>query len=180
MLSRGVTRALANVATVARLLLVPPIAWAILDDRAPVALILLAVAVGTDAIDGWLARRYGTTVLGSWLDVTADRLLIGAVVGALWWTGGLATWITGVLVGRELLVAAGALAAFAPSRPMRPLIVGKVHTALAFLLLVAAVAAAGGLAPAWLVDGLAILATATAVLSLGAYADRLRAWARTG
>ena len=174
MASRGLTRALANLATFARLLLVAPIAWAILEDRAVTALVLLAAAVGTDAIDGWLARRYGTTVLGSWLDVTADRLLIAAVVAALWWTQGLASWITGVLVAREALVAAGALAAFAPSRPMRPLIVGKLHTALAFLLLVAAVAAAGGLAPAVVVDVLAVMVTVTAVLSLAAYADRLR------
>jgi phosphatidylglycerophosphate synthase len=162
------------VATTARLFLVPPIAWAILEDRAPAALALLAAAVATDAIDGWLARRFGTTLLGSWLDVTADRLLIAAVVGALWWTEGLAGWITAVLVAREALVGAGALVAFAPSRPMRPLIAGKVHTALAFLLLVTAVAATGGLAPALLVDALAILATATAVISLAAYADRMR------
>lgn len=174
MATYGLTRALANLATVARLVLVAPIAWAILEDRAPIALVLVAAAVGTDAIDGWLARRYGTTVLGSWLDVTADRLLIAAVVGALWWSGGLAAWITAVLVGRELLVGAGALVAFAPSRLMRPLIIGKVHTVLAVLLLIAAVAAAGGLAPASIVDGLAVVVTVTAVLSLAAYAERLR------
>lgn len=174
MAARGLSRALANLATAARLLMVAPIAWAILQDREVVALALLTVAVGTDAIDGWLARRFGTTVLGSWLDVTADRLLIGAVVGALWWTGGLAEWVTLVLVLREALVGLGALAAFAPSRPMRPLIVGKAHTACAFLLLVAAVAAAGGLVPSALVDALAAVVTVTAVLSLAAYAERVR------
>ncbi len=155
-------------------MLVPPIAWTILAERAPTALVLLAAAVATDALDGWLARRFGTTVLGSWLDVTADRLLIAAVVGALWWSGGLAGWITAVLVLREGLVAAGALAAFAPHRPMRPLLVGKLHTATAFLLLVTAVAATGELVPPALVDGLAVVVTATAVLSLAAYAERVR------
>lgn len=174
MISRGLTRALANVATVLRLLLVAPIAWSILQEREAVALVLLAAAVATDAIDGWLARRFGTTVLGSWLDVTADRLLIGAVVAALWWTEGLAGWITGVIVAREVLVGAGALFAFAPSRPMRPLVVGKTHTALAFLLLVSAVAAAGGFAPALAVDALAVAVTLTAALSLAAYAERLK------
>jgi len=53
-------------------------------------------------------------------------------------------------------------------------VVGKVHTAAAFLLLVAAVAAAGGLAPPLLVDVLAVAVTVTAVLSLAAYAERLR------
>jgi len=172
--ARGLTRVLANLATVGRIVLVAPIAWAILAERAPIALLLLAAAVATDAVDGWLARRFGTSLLGSWLDVTADRLLIAAVVAALWWTGGLDGWITAVLVAREALVAAGALAAFAPSRPMRPLVVGKVHTAAAFLLLVAAVAAAGGLAPPPLVDVLAVAVTVTAVLSLAAYAERLR------
>jgi phosphatidylglycerophosphate synthase len=170
----GVTRALANIATAARLALVVPIAWAILAEREVAALGLLTVAVGTDAIDGWLARRYGTTVLGSWLDVTADRLLIGAVVGALWWSGGLAGWITLVLVLREAVVGLGALVAFAPRRPMRPLVVGKAHTACAFLLLVAAVAAAGEVVAPLVVDALAVMVTITAVLSLAAYADRVR------
>jgi len=173
--ARGLTRALANLATVGRLLLVAPTAWAILDDRAFTALLLLAAAVATDAVDGWLARRFGTSVLGSWLDVTADRLLIAAVVAALWWTGGLDGWVTAVLVVREVLVAAGALVTFAPRRPMRPLVVGKIHTAAAFLLLVAAVAAGGELAPPRLVDGLAVAVTVTALLSLAAYARRLRA-----
>lgn len=172
--SRVLVRALANLATTARLLLVLPIAAAILHDRAPTALVLLAVAVATDAVDGWLARRFGTTVLGSWLDVTADRLLIAAVVGALWWTGGLASWITVVIVLREAAVGLGALVAFAPRRPMRPLPVGKVHTALAFSLLVSAVAAAGDLAPARLVDLFAVLVTVTAVASLASYGWRVR------
>lgn len=174
MASSEFTRALANLVTIARLLLVAPIAWTILQDRGLAALVLLAAAIASDAVDGWLARRFGTTVLGSWLDVAADRLLIAAVVGALWWTGGLAGWITAVLAAREALVAAGAVFAFAPSRPMRPLLVGKLHTALAFLLLFAAVAASAELAPPLLVDGLAATVTVTAVLSLAAYGDRLR------
>jgi phosphatidylglycerophosphate synthase len=171
---RTLVRALANLATTGRLLLVVPTAAAILHDRALIALALVAVAVATDLVDGWLARQFGTTVLGSWLDVTADRLLIAAVVAALWWSGGLATWITLVLVAREALVGLGALVTFAPRRPMKPILVGKVHTALAFLLLVTAVAASGGFAPTALVDVLGVLVTLTAVVSVGWYAWRLR------
>lgn len=172
--SRALLRALANLATITRLLLVGPIAVAIVHQRASVALALLTLAVATDGVDGWLARRFGTTALGSWLDATADRLLIAAVIAALWWSGGVPSWVALVLVMREVAVAAGAIALTPLARPVRPLTVGKVHTALAFGLLVVAVAAVGGLAPPGLVTALAFAVTVSAVVSLAVYARQLR------
>ena len=166
-------RALANLLTLLRLLLVAPVAWLILAGQPGPALAVIVLAVATDAADGQLARRYGTSVLGSWLDVTADRLLIAAVVGALWWTDGLPGWATLVLVLREGVIALGALWTYAPSRPMAPLIIGKLHTAAAFLLVAAGVAAQAGLVPTVVVTGLGGVVVATAAASLVAYARRV-------
>lgn len=74
----------ANAVTVARLVAAPvllglvisigPANWALV-----VAWVLLA---GTDGVDGWLARRQGTTRSGAFLDPLADKFLVlGALVG---------------------------------------------------------------------------------------------------
>lgn len=80
-------RVTANQVTYLRLLLLPLPVWLMYqgypDDRA-VALLAMAVYVAlglTDALDGWLARRYGSTPIGALLDPIADKIfLIAAFV----------------------------------------------------------------------------------------------------
>ena len=71
----------ANAITVARLL-ATPLLVAIIVARGPGWLPFgVALAIGlTDGVDGWLARRQGTTRSGAFLDPLADK---AAVVGAL-------------------------------------------------------------------------------------------------
>jgi CDP-diacylglycerol--glycerol-3-phosphate 3-phosphatidyltransferase len=58
-----------------------PIVWAIAADLRLIAVGLFVVAAATDALDGWIARRAGTTgPLGAFLDPLADKIL---VVGSL-------------------------------------------------------------------------------------------------
>ncbi len=75
---------------------------------------LFVIAVGTDWLDGWYARRYGQiTVLGRILDPFADKVIIcGTFIFLLnarplldlpW---GLHPWMVVVIVGREMLVTA--------------------------------------------------------------------------
>ncbi len=162
--------ALANALTLLRLVLALPIAMAILDGRSLLALLLLLFAVATDGLDGHLARRYGSTALGSWLDVAADRVLIASVTGALWWGGALPVWITLVLLVREAMGIVGALSTHQRKRGVQPLAIGKVYAALVFVLLLVATAAAADFAPPRLVDLLAWLVAAAALLSALAYA----------
>ena len=60
------------------------------EDSWP-AFALWVVLAGSDGVDGYLARRHGTTRSGAFLDPLADKLLIlGAmvalvVVGMFWW-----------------------------------------------------------------------------------------------
>jgi CDP-diacylglycerol---glycerol-3-phosphate 3-phosphatidyltransferase len=74
--------------------------WAI-----PAATVLFTVAALTDFFDGRLARRWKqTTTLGTFLDTTADKLLVSGVLIALVETGRASAWIAFIIVGRELLV----------------------------------------------------------------------------
>lgn len=65
-----------NILSMIRLLLVPPtVALIVLNKMVP-ALILFLVACATDLLDGWIARHYNMkTVLGTWLDPLADKLM---------------------------------------------------------------------------------------------------------
>ena len=72
----------ANAVTVARVLLTPVLLVLIVGvGPSWPALVLWVVLAGTDGVDGYIARRHGTTRSGAFLDPLADKLL---VLGALW------------------------------------------------------------------------------------------------
>ncbi|MFM8354591.1 MAG: CDP-alcohol phosphatidyltransferase family protein, partial [Gammaproteobacteria bacterium] len=66
---------LPNALTVVRILLVLPTAILLWRMQYMQALVLMTVAGASDAIDGWLARRWGAvSQLGAALDPIADKL----------------------------------------------------------------------------------------------------------
>ncbi|MGC8627455.1 MAG: CDP-alcohol phosphatidyltransferase family protein [Acidimicrobiales bacterium] len=74
-------RTVANGVTVARLACTPLLVVLVLHATPSWAALVLWVALtGTDAADGWIARRRGTTASGAFLDPLADKFL---VLGAL-------------------------------------------------------------------------------------------------
>jgi CDP-diacylglycerol---glycerol-3-phosphate 3-phosphatidyltransferase len=82
----------ANFVTVTRLLVSPVLFALIADEGATWRTFVLWIALaGTDGIDGWIARRHGTTRSGAFLDPLADKVLIfGAmamlvVIDEFWW-----------------------------------------------------------------------------------------------
>ncbi len=73
------------------------------------ALVLFAIAAGTDWVDGYWARRYGqVTVVGRIFDPFADKVIICGtfifLVGSP--HSQVAPWMAVVIIGRELLVTA--------------------------------------------------------------------------
>ncbi|AOE87042.1 CDP-alcohol phosphatidyltransferase family protein [Pseudomonas sp. TCU-HL1] len=128
---------LPNLLTLLRLALVLPIAGLLLSDRYTEALLLFAVAGGSDALDGFLARRFGwTSRLGSFIDPLADKLLLVTSFICLTLLQVLPFWLTLAVLLRDLLILVGALlfrllvgaAEFAPSR------LGKLSTLLQMVL----------------------------------------------
>jgi CDP-diacylglycerol--glycerol-3-phosphate 3-phosphatidyltransferase len=72
----------ANAVTITRLLVTVPFLMLVLDQHATwPAVVLWIVLCVTDGIDGYLARRQGTTRSGAFLDPLADKVL---VLGAMW------------------------------------------------------------------------------------------------
>jgi CDP-diacylglycerol--glycerol-3-phosphate 3-phosphatidyltransferase len=82
----------ANAITVFRLLLSPLAFWLIVDRESSWGLFVLWVVItASDSLDGFLARRQGTTRSGAFLDPLADKVLaLGGlwamvVAGRFWW-----------------------------------------------------------------------------------------------
>jgi CDP-diacylglycerol--glycerol-3-phosphate 3-phosphatidyltransferase len=73
---------------------------------------ILVAAMATDQIDGWLARRRGSTSpLGKLLDPVADKVLILAALVMLTGEGVAPAWMVALIVVREILVSGLRLAA---------------------------------------------------------------------
>lgn len=104
-------RHLPNALTVLRMLLVAPLAWLILATRYDAALLIAAVAGLTDALDGLLAKRCGwRSWLGGILDPLADKLMLVACFVTLGLIGAHPPWLTWLVVGRDAMIVAGAVA----------------------------------------------------------------------
>ncbi len=111
---------LANRITLARIFLVPIVAFFLLIklNVSPLnigsysisynqifALLLFILAASTDGLDGYIARkRKIVTNLGKLLDPLADKLLVGAVLISLVEMGKLDAWVAIVIISREWAV----------------------------------------------------------------------------
>ena len=69
------------------------------------AFALWVAAVLTDGVDGQMARSLGqVTVLGTFLDSLADKLLVSAALVALIDTGDISAWASMIIISREFAV----------------------------------------------------------------------------
>jgi cardiolipin synthase len=99
-----------NLLCVTRMLLVAPLVWLIGRGEYVVALILFIVAGASDALDGFLAKRFEwRTQLGGLLDPAADKLLLSSVFITLGITGLCPLWLVVLVVMRDVVIATGAL-----------------------------------------------------------------------
>lgn len=103
-------RHLPNLITALRIVLVLPLCWLIARGRYEGALLVAALAGVSDALDGFLARRCGwQSRIGGMLDPLADKLLLTAAFIGLAWAGKLPVWLAALVVGRDLVIVAGAI-----------------------------------------------------------------------
>ena len=97
---------------VARIAVVPLIMALILADGSftyswTLAAVLFIAAVLTDFLDGHLARRWNiTTIMGGFIDTTADKLLVSGALVALLKVGRASAWVAFIIIGREIIVTA--------------------------------------------------------------------------
>lgn len=102
-----------NIITIVRILMAPALFWMLLADNGElgplrwVAAVFFVVAIGTDGIDGHIARsRNLVTDFGKVLDPIADKLLIGGTLVCLSIIGELPWWVTVIILVRELGITA--------------------------------------------------------------------------
>ena len=100
---------LPNAITIARILCAPVFLWMLLADGGAdgglrwAAGVLFIVAIATDGVDGYIARRYNiVSDLGKLLDPIADKALTGVAFVGLSILGELPWWVTIVVLVREI------------------------------------------------------------------------------
>lgn len=128
---------LANSLTLARLVVAVAFPWIATSWRAPLAL----AACLSDLVDGQISRiLHGESKLGRLLDPVADKTLVLAIVGTLWWEGQVSLWQITLIALREwaiLLIVCWLLVAgrWRQIGDMAPRWPGKVATAAQFVFL---------------------------------------------
>ena len=133
----------ANLLTLLRIVLVPFVILAILEDRHSLALALFAGAALTDILDGAVARRFRlATPAGAWLDPVADKCLLSGAFLALAAAGMMPWWLVGIVFGRDFYILAGAASVMLLTsvRKFPPSIWGKVSTFVQILTVVVSMA----------------------------------------
>ena len=135
---------LANGVTAVRLVLVPLIALALLDQKFERAFWYMAIAGLSDAVDGYIARAFGhKSRLGAYLDPMADKLLLVTTFGILTYAGHLPVWLLVLVLARDIAIVA-TVAAFSLMKRvdlrMQPLFISKITTFAQVALVLATVA----------------------------------------
>ena len=166
----------ANAVTTARICAVPVAAWLVLHHHWGPAFAVCATAGLSDALDGWLARRYGPTPLGALLDPLADKAMVAALFITLAITGLLPDWIAILAVFRDIVILGGIalLRISGTAVIIKALPISKVNTALQLLLVAVTLGLpAFGIEAPGLVIALVVAVAIGTVLSGGAYIVRL-------
>jgi cardiolipin synthase len=168
-----------NLITVGRLIIVPLVVVTILDGNWLLAFLLFALAGISDALDGFIAKRFDmASELGAYLDPLADKALIVSIYVTLAVVGALPVWLVALVVARDLMIVAAVLLSQMLARPVtiRPLLISKLNTAaqIGFAALMLATRAFGVDAGMATGIGLALVALLTAA-SMAAY---LALWLR--
>ncbi len=132
-----------NMFTFARLLLVPLVAWQLLELQWVPAFWLFAIAAVTDLLDGTLARLLNQrSEFGAWLDPIADKLMLLTTLSLLTWADFLPLWFAVLVLLRDAVVLSGAVAfrRLTGGLHVAPTWLGKTAVMLEFVLIAAVLA----------------------------------------
>ncbi|GLH81545.1 CDP-diacylglycerol--glycerol-3-phosphate 3-phosphatidyltransferase [Bradyrhizobium sp. SSBR45G] len=162
-----------NLITLGRILLVPIVVWAIAASEMEIAFFVFVIAGVSDAVDGFLARRFNLrSELGALLDPLADKALLVSIFVTLGIWGAIPRWIVILVVSRDIMIVAAVIVSWLFDRPvaMKPLMVSKLNTAaqVGFAGLVLA-ALAFGFEPKPYATVLMVLVTVFTLTSVGLY-----------
>ena len=162
-----------NLITLGRILLVPVVVWAIASGEMRIAFLLFMVAAVSDAVDGYLAKRFGmATELGAYLDPLADKVLIVSIYVTLGINLIIPRWIVILVVSRDIMIIGAVLLSWLVDKPVtvKPLMVSKLNTAAQIIYACLVLASFGfGFDAGWLLTLVMALVAALTLLSVGFY-----------
>ncbi|MBF0162669.1 MAG: CDP-alcohol phosphatidyltransferase family protein [Magnetococcales bacterium] len=127
-----------NLLSFLRILSVPFLIWLLLEEHATLALWLFIGAGVTDALDGFIAKRWQMeSELGRYLDPIADKLLLLSGFITLTYLDLLPLWMTLLVVTRDVVIVGGALLfqVITGRLQIKPLWISKFNTVNQILLL---------------------------------------------
>lgn len=158
-------RDIPNLITLTRILLLLPMVLMMLARDYSTALVLMLVAGFSDALDGFLASRFGwQSEFGAKLDPLADKLMLVSSFLTLGFIGLVPAWLVWLVVGRDVIIVAGAFAFhfFIGPFTAKPTWISKLNTLVqvAYVLLVLSDAAFG-----WFGDRAALMLAFGAALT---------------
>ncbi|MGH9457258.1 MAG: CDP-alcohol phosphatidyltransferase family protein [Thermoanaerobaculia bacterium] len=172
-----------NILSLVRLALVPLFVVLSLRGAFAAAFFLFIGAAATDALDGWIARRFDQrTRLGSFLDPAADKTMMVTTfiiytLPLVATTHRLPPWLTGTVFLRDITIVIFAYLLYTRVRVKRfpPTIAGKISTILQVVALVATIGANAFTAP-WILPYLDVVYRATLVMTLYSGFSYIRKW----
>ncbi len=150
------------------------------DDAARAAAAgLFVVAALTDFADGYLARRWRlTTTLGSFLDTTADKLLVSGALIALVDVGRASPWVAIIIIGRELVIMGLRGLVAADGVILKPSLWGKLKANVQFVAITLAILPGVGAGPMrldeWLMWAAGAITVVSAIDYLMSFSSALR------
>jgi cardiolipin synthase len=133
------------------------------------SIMLFAVAAVSDAVDGYLARRFGwQSELGGVLDPIADKLLLAAAFVTLSYLKLVPLWLMMAAVARDVIIVSGAAAYRLVIGPLaaHPSMISKANTLCQAAYILAVVSRAKfSVPPEWVATWLGALVFATVFVS---------------
>jgi CDP-diacylglycerol---glycerol-3-phosphate 3-phosphatidyltransferase len=161
---------LPNVLTVLRILLVPVLVAALLQEAGggdTLAAVVFAAASFTDALDGWIARRQkSVSTFGKLMDPLADKLLVTAALVSLVSLDRVSAWVAMVIIAREFAVTGLRQLAMEHGEVIPASIWGKLKTVFQVAMVLVLITVDGS--PAW-VTALVWVTTAITIVSAADY-----------
>jgi len=168
-----------NLITLGRILLVPIVVWAIYSGAMWIAFVLFLAAGVSDAVDGFLAKRFRmTTELGAYLDPLADKALIVSIYITLGVKEVIPVWLVILVVSRDIMIVGAVMLSWLIGSPvmMKPLLVSKLNTVAQIVFACVVLGSLGfDIEAKTLTLVLMVLVAALTLLSVAAY---VREWVR--
>ena len=118
-----------NCLTLIRIALLPVVVWRFRKGDSMGALIVYLLAMLTDAVDGFIARRYNqVTALGKLLDPLADKLSLVTLIALFVADGRIPLWLMGIILLKEVAMVVGGAVALKRGIVVYALPIGKITT----------------------------------------------------